>query len=304
MRQVPSKCPFCGEANIHNLDYCAICGKKFVQKSVENKVDPKKLSKDQKLKLKKMKKKRELTDLYKNKKITKEQYVKGMKKLGYGGQIEKALAFKKYIQEQVKAFEEMEIDPRASEGATYYDPNEAQTDLPRDENGNVIVDFTAARQNVRPTDDVPTVEYGTAENGGPAFGHSLFGDRGEREIKKVRAEAVWDDDEQEDEFEIDLEETKSGWWDDEEWELDWTDEDEEELTEWELEEEEWGIIDDDGELEVTFDEDEEDSGYEVTFEDDEVDFEIDEDDMELDDDEIEFEDDDSGWDSGRKRRNR
>ncbi len=288
MRQVPSKCSACGQHNIHNLDYCAVCGKKFSMPETREK---KKLSKEDKMKLKRLKKKNELTDLYKKKKITQNQYMAGLKKLGYGDQIEKAMAFKKYIREQVKAFEEMEVDPRAKEGATYYDPNESVTDLPRDENGNVIVDFTARSQKVRPTEEVPTVEYGPGEGGGPAFGKSLFGRSDSGGPKRVRADAIWD--EEEEDFEIDLEEVETGWWDDEEWELEWTEEDEEEF-------EDWGLVDDDQGLEVEFEEDEEDTGYEISFDEDEDDFEVDFE----EDDEKEDEEEEIGWDSGRRRRNR
>lgn len=290
MRQVPSKCSACGQHNIHNLDYCAVCGKKFSMPETREK---KKLTKKDKIKLKRLRKKNELTDLYKKKKITQNQYMAGLKKLGYGDQIEKAMAFKKYIREQVKAFEEMEVDPRAKEGATYYDPNESVTDLPRDENGNVIVDFTARSQKVRPTEEVPTVEYGPGEGGGPAFGKSLFGRSESGGPKRVKADAIWDDEEEEEEFEIDLEEAETGWWDDEDWELEWTEEDEEEF-------EDWGLVDDDQGLEVEFEEDEEDTGYEVSFDEDEDDFEVDFE----EDDEEEDEEEEIGWDSGRRRRNR
>ncbi len=310
MRQVPSRCPSCGEPNIHHLDYCAVCGIKFDpdQQVPATKVERKKgLSRDDKIRLKRAKKKKELTELYKKNKITNEQYVAGMKKLGYGSNIDKAMAFKQYIREQVKAFEELKIDPNGVEGGSYYDPNESVTDLPRDEFGNVIIDFTArpSSRSVRPTEDVPTVEYGTGNAGGPAFGESLFGKRRheparvKKEVlkvdriperrgpKRIRANAIWED-EEEDDFTLDLEDSTSGWWDDEDWELEWTEEDEEDFDEWEIdldeeEDEDWGLIDEESDLEVSFDEDdedeeelvlEEDEGYKVAFDEDEEEFEL------------------------------
>jgi hypothetical protein len=246
------------------------------------------LSKEQKMKMKKLKKKKELIELYKQKKISNEQFAKGMAKLGYSTDIEKAMEFKKYIQAQIQAFEKMDVSG-AQEGGYHFDPNESKAQLPRDEHGNVITDFSAGptrapAQNVhRETYVQPAMVSSrpppaATSQGGPLFGDSLFGggrptrERAPRkEVPKAtlkrdipvgrskhashrrkKADLEWDEEEEEEmvqeeemeeeEFEIDLEDEdlqgESGWWDDDEWELDWSDEDEEEWEDWELDEDE------------------------------------------------------------------
>ncbi len=313
MRQVPAKCPGCGEHNIHNLDYCAVCGAKFHQRTASGPPQKKKAgsTSEQKLKAKRVKKRKELTELYKRRKITVEQYSAGLRKLGYSTDMDKAEAFKKYIGEQIKAFEQMKMDPHAKEGESYFDPNASTSHLPRDEFGNVITDFSIGSDQsspvTRPTEAAPMVDHGAMASdgtGGPRFGMSLFGDRGpgkgkrvvNRPLKRARidsapdtarkgsprrrkAMADWDDDEEEviveEEIEMDMTERgkgESGWWDDEKWELEWTDEDEDEFDDWEVD------LDEEGEEEgwiLEFDEDEESEepnpAYDVTFDDDEND---------------------------------
>ena len=104
MADYPDRCPSCNEPNNGNLHYCAVCGMQFKRKApdpTQNKSKSKALSKEQKLKVKKLKKKKELIELYKKKKITSEQFTKGMAKLGYSTDVEKAMGFKKYIRVQI-----------------------------------------------------------------------------------------------------------------------------------------------------------------------------------------------------------
>lgn len=376
MRQVPTRCPSCGEQNIHNLDYCSICGKSFTSrtsKPVRSK--PRKMSpKEKKINAKRLKKRRELTELYKRKKISTQQYAAGLRKLGYSTNVEKALAFKNYIQDQIVAMENMQVDPNAREGDIYYDPNQANIDLPRDADGNVIVDFTVTTgekksSQRKPTESMPIVDHGSLQQSrdGPRFGHSLFGNRELREEKRVvdrvrkretprmlkddpvrkkgparkRALADWDDEEdegeEEDDFSIDLEEEggkgESGWWDDDDWELEWTEEDEEDFNDWNIEyedDEEDGWVlefeEDDEEFEeehheVSFDDDvefdieDEDDDEEFDYpgpDNDEVEFQIEEDEDEDDDEEdtdtdedefeIDDEDDEEDWGISKGRR--
>ncbi|MFO8051324.1 MAG: hypothetical protein R6V01_06455 [Thermoplasmatota archaeon] len=308
MARYPEVCKRCGNENSSDLSYCTICGARFglpVQNraSVGKKLDRRKISKEQKLKLKKVKKKRELTELYKNKKITSEQYINGLRKLGYGADVEKAMAFKKYIQDQIEAFEKMDAAPEGMEGQYHFDPNESKADLPRDEFGNPICDFSVRPTQAKATREssVPTMseqvqrspDMNNEADGsdGPVFGESLFSTsstkrtsadterkrgvpkgRLVKEMERPRkrrktgrtlaSDLEWDEDEEEvepdleeDEFVIELDEEEfegeSGWWDDDEWELDWSEEDEEEWEDWEmdLEEDEWEAVWDDEEEE-------------------------------------------------------
>ncbi|MEA3558659.1 MAG: hypothetical protein U9R75_05330 [Candidatus Thermoplasmatota archaeon] len=356
------------------------------------------------MKLKKMKKKKELTALYKGKKITGEQYVNGLKKLGYAADVEKAMAFKKYIQNQIEAFETMEVAPAGMEGQSHFDPNGSRSDLPRDESGNVITDFsvtptaaTATKHQTAPevmthTHEAPSMRDDRGPSSGPLFGESLFSSSGgpgpdrrmeKKEVPKgghvkevkapvkragrrsISTDLEWDDDDdvfdplkyqkeaqdeefvidlEEDEFVIDLEEEEiegeSGWWDDDEWELEWNDEDEEEWEDWDLDvdDDEWDAIWDDDldesedssdlgggvregdEDEFVIDEreeeeeeededegednDEDDEDEEDEFEDEDED-EEDEDEFVIDESEDEEdEDDDRDWGASRRRRRR
>ncbi|MGA1793197.1 MAG: hypothetical protein ACMUHM_04540 [Thermoplasmatota archaeon] len=230
------------------------------------------LTKEDKIRLKKLQKKKELLGLYREKKITEEQFVKGMNKLGYSADVEKVLAFKKFIAEQIQAFEKMDVSG-AKEGEYHFDPNESKAELPRDEFGNVITDFSviprpAAQAHISETYTQPRMVSArpppsTTSARGPLFGDNLFdGERASRkneprkEIPKATLkrdvplgptrisnrrrrgmDLEWDEDEEEEEFEIDLEDPEHGWWDDEEWELDWSDEDEDEWEDWELDDE-------------------------------------------------------------------
>jgi len=335
MRQVPARCSRCGQPNIHHLDYCAVCGHRFRQETPAVRTSQGKgnLTREQKLKAKRIKKRKELIRLYNSKKISREQFISGLRKLGYSTDIDKAEALKKYIREQIRAFEEMKVDPRAGEGAVYFDPNESRTDLPRDENGNVITDFSipANERSGRPTENTPTIDRGAYMTGAgdgkaPYFGSSLFGESGtssgrevpkrrgttapspriDREpprkkvVRRIHSAVDWDDEEEEEEeeFEIDLSEGKageSGWWDDDEWELEWTDEDESEFgdidVEWDEEEEdEWELEED----RIEWDEEYEDGSGEDEYDYDETEVGTEEEGMVLDPDEEEMEDDDGG----------
>ncbi|MFW3145542.1 MAG: hypothetical protein ACMUIE_01875 [Thermoplasmatota archaeon] len=273
-----------------------------------------KLTAEQKLQLKKYKKKKELVELYKKGKISQKQYITGMRKLGYSDDIEKALEFKKFIKEQIRAFEKMEVGPPGSEGGYHFDPNESKAELPRDEHGNVITDFSvsprpaSAESRTAPPmvtinpQGAPRTVMTRSEGGGPIFGDSLFGRGGDgtsssksqkKEIPKATlvmdkpgqgggkkrtrlAELEWDEDEEEEEeeeFEIDLSDGEgageSGWWDDDDWELEWSDEDEDEWESWEdeIEEDEWEAVwDDEGEGEEDQDDEEDDGEDEFVIE--------------------------------------
>jgi hypothetical protein len=261
-------------------------------------------SKEEKLRAKRTKKRKELTELFKRGKITTEQYAAGLRKLGYSTDIEKAAAFKKYIREQIKAFEEMKVDQAGDGSGYYFDPNESRTDLPRDEFGNVIYDFSVSGQEKtemkRATEDVPSVDHGLIRRDsrqGPVFGQGIFGERSSRKerrraerkerpriydesekgpakrsMRRIRALADWDEDEGEPdviktETVLELEEEgESGWWDDSDWVLEWTEEDEEEYDDWVVEIEE----DDEEEWILEFEDDEMDGEFEVIFEEEEI----------------------------------
>jgi hypothetical protein len=353
MAGYPDRCPSCKEPNIANLNYCAVCGIHFKTSAPQSQGKPaskKAVSKDQKINVKKLKKKKELIDLYKRKKISNEQFSKGMAKLGYSTDVEKALEFKKYIKAQIQAFEDLDVSG-AEEGGYHYDPNESEAKLPRDENGNVIIDFsigptpaashptqteTYAEPRMISSRPPPT----TTSSGGPLFGQSLFGGSSSTKQKTPRKEIPkatlkrdvpvgsrknlhrrkkddmeWDDEEGEEEivedeemveeeFVIDLDDEdaqgESGWWDDDEWELDWSDEDEEDWEDWEID------SDEDDEWEIWEEEHEHPPGLTVEFEDDEE-----EDDDVFDprthrkvEEEEDEEDDDEDWDEPRARRKR
>jgi len=299
MAGYPAKCPSCGEANPSGLNYCARCGAVFKRSdgpvASGRKKEPGQASREQKLKLKREKKKKELIELFRRGKITRDQFAGGMRKLGYSTDIEKALEFKKYIREQIKAFEKMDVSG-AEEGGYHFDPNESKAELPRDRYGNLITDFSVSPRPAK--EQSVSVPYHShyaevvgarttrsdapsSSGSGPAFGESREKSAGrtpDREIPKAKlrtdrtvipaprsrhrsGDLDWDEDEEE--FEIDLGEEfegESGWWDDDEWELDWSDEDEEEWESWEEEEDddEW----------VWEEEDELPDGVTVEFEDD------------------------------------
>jgi hypothetical protein len=294
------------------------------------------LSREQKLKVKKLKKKKELVELYKKKKITTEQFTKGMSKLGYSTDIEKAMEFKKYIREQIKAFENLDVSG-AQEGGHHFDPNESKAKLPRDEFGNVMTDFSvsptkaASTHTHHETFEVTTMAStrqptASASHGGPLFGESLFKSSGPQRSKTPREEIPkgklkrdiplgrrtqhkirgrdldWDEDEEEEEeeeFVIDLDE------EDFEGEKGWWDDDEWELDWDEEDEEDWE------EWEIDLDEEDEWEKWEEEEEDEEedelppgisVEFEDDEEEEDSEGDEEEEEED--YWEDPRRRRRR
>ncbi|MGA1873445.1 MAG: hypothetical protein ACMUHY_07205 [Thermoplasmatota archaeon] len=276
----PVICPGCGASVKVPAGKCSSCGAVFGGPDKARKP----LTRDDKIRLKKLHKKKELLELYRNDMITEQQFVKGMSKLGYSTDVEKVLAFKKFIKEQIRAFEKLDVSS-ANEGGYHFDPNESKAELPRDEFGNVITDFSvsprpagahaAVAVHSRPSMVSANPPPITGSGRGPVFGDTLFdGTRPSRRkevreevpVGKLRREVTagaarstrrrrggldleWDEDEEEEEeFEVDLSRAHKGWWDDEDWELDWDDEDEEDWEDWDLEEdeeeEEWEIWED------------------------------------------------------------
>ncbi len=178
MMGFPSKCPSCGEVNSSGLDYCVVCGIKFkMAQQIPQGRGPsrRKLSKEGKLKLKREKKRGELTELFKRKKITLEQYRKGLKKLGYTTDIDKAAEFKKFIRSQIKDLKDMKVPPPG--GPTErYDPYASKAELMRDDSGNLMTDFMVQptpvnRKKMGAIMDTPS---GGGPAQGPLFTDSLF----------------------------------------------------------------------------------------------------------------------------------
>lgn len=282
----PKRCPHCDEPNPTGLSYCAMCGKRFIRggtEKIRSGPGKKELRKREKLKKKREKKKRELIILLRKKKITPSQYRKGMRKLGYHSDADKAEALKKFIHEQIKEFQNMDL--RETGDGYYPDPYESGAELPRDESGRIITDFTASGSNPSESENGPrVVEFTNRSQGnGPLFGESLFPGSGDNETRaepprhivtespepasgpRRRTARKREDWMEQEEFEIDLEEEpwweddedewwelenegEDGWWDDDEWELEL---DEEDWEDWE-DEDEWDDTDGD---EVVFDED-------------------------------------------------
>ena len=172
------KCPSCGELNSSSLDYCAICGIRFTraQQAPQGRgPSRRKLGKEAKLKLKREKKRGELTELFKRKKITIDQYRKGLNKLGYTTDIDKAEEFKKFIRSQIKDLQEMKVPPQG--GPTErYDPYASRAELMRDKSGDVMTDFMvkaapANRKEMGAIMDAPSMG---GHGQGPLFADSLF----------------------------------------------------------------------------------------------------------------------------------
>lgn len=178
MMGAPSKCPSCGELNSSDLDYCAICGIRFTraQQSPQGRgPSRRKLNREAKLKLKRERKRGELTELFKRKKITLEQYRKGLKKLGYTTDIDKAEEFKKFIRSQIKELKEMKVPPQG--GPTErYDPYASRAELMRDKSGEVMTDFMvkAAPANRREMGAIMDAPSAGGPGQGPLFTESLF----------------------------------------------------------------------------------------------------------------------------------
>ncbi|MCK5774361.1 MAG: hypothetical protein KAH57_11280, partial [Thermoplasmata archaeon] len=178
MMGAPSKCPACGELNSSSLDYCAICGIRFTrtQQAPQGRgPSRRKLGKEAKLKLKREKKRGELTELFKRKKITLDQYRKGLKKLGYTTDIDKAKEFKKFIRSQIKDLKEMKVPPQGGP-AERYDPYASTAELMRDKSGEVMTDFMvkaapANRKEMGAIMDAPSMG---GHDQGPLFADSLF----------------------------------------------------------------------------------------------------------------------------------
>ncbi len=146
----PDICPNCSERNAFNLDYCAVCGLRFHSRkagpknagpgSVSHKgrkVDP--------AALKVMKKKRALLTAFREGRISEEKLRKGLRDLGGSEEVERALDLKKFLEEQIKTFESMDLSGQRD--GDFPDPDTPQTDLPRDENGAPITDFRASAED-------------------------------------------------------------------------------------------------------------------------------------------------------------
>jgi len=132
MTYPPVKCPKCGEPNNTGINYCAVCGSIFPRSAgAAQSAKRGKMSAEMKLKLKKEKKRKELTDMFKSKKISLEQYRKGMNKLGYATDADKAEAFKKFIRGQIKDLQKMDAAPKGMEGQSHFDPYQSNSDLAR-----------------------------------------------------------------------------------------------------------------------------------------------------------------------------
>ncbi len=178
MMGFPSKCPSCGEVNSSDLDYCVVCGIKFkMTQQIQQGNGPsrRKLSKEAKLKLKREKKRDELTGLFKKKKITLEQYRKGLKKLGYTTDIDKAEEFKKFIRSQIKDLKNMKVPPPGAP-TERYDPYASKAELMRDDSGNVMTDFMVqpAPVNRKKMGAIMDAPSGASAARGPLFTDSLF----------------------------------------------------------------------------------------------------------------------------------
>jgi len=177
MAYPPAKCPECGEENGSKLSYCSVCGHRFVRKKGTGAgLDRRRLTRDQKLRMKKEKKKRELTELFKAKKITMEQYRKGLNKLGYVTDVDKAEELKRFIRSQIRDLQSMKM-PQAGQGGYRHDPYESKSDLVRDEYGNVITDFMVSPSRADPKGQGSYVDHSSGvryEGKGPLFGESLF----------------------------------------------------------------------------------------------------------------------------------
>jgi hypothetical protein len=74
--------------------------------------------------------------------ISEERLRKGLKDLGGSEEVERALDLKKFLEEQIRSFEKMDLSSRG--GGYYPDPDASQSDLPRDDNGAVLTDFGAS----------------------------------------------------------------------------------------------------------------------------------------------------------------
>ncbi|MBN1540042.1 MAG: zinc ribbon domain-containing protein [Candidatus Thermoplasmatota archaeon] len=145
MAPYPVRCPSCGEPNDSGLNFCPVCGDRF---KVGTPTGPypvaatgKYTSNNERLRKKKLRKRAELFDLYRKKKITREQFDRGMENLGYSSDVDQVLAFKKFIREQIQAFERMEVDGGVERGS-HSGHLRSEADLPRDRYGNVITDFS------------------------------------------------------------------------------------------------------------------------------------------------------------------
>lgn len=146
----PDICPNCSERNTFNLDYCTVCGLRFHsgrtnQKSIgpggtpaiKKKVDPGTL--------KIMKRKRTLLTAFREGKISEEKLRKGLRELGGSDEVERALDLKKFLEEQIRTFEQMDLSGQRV--GDFPDPDTPQSDLPRDENGAPITDFGASAED-------------------------------------------------------------------------------------------------------------------------------------------------------------
>lgn len=218
----PDICPNCSERNTFHLDYCTVCGLRFSSKTVPKEAgrpSPKPRTPDGP-ELRKLRKKRALLTAFREGRISEEKLRKGLRGLGGGEDIERALDLKRFLEDQIKSFEGMDL---SRQGDGYFpDPDEPQSDLPRDDNGAVLTDFGASAEDRdfirkgRPFQTSPSVTGPTLfKRGSPSVPNNTprKTERTEAVRRTVRASGIdWDEDEDEEaewgddesDFEIDL----------------------------------------------------------------------------------------------------
>lgn len=146
----PDICPNCSEKNTFNLDYCTVCGLRFQAKRVapvgaDPTSGPAKKKSIDPATLKVMKKKRTLLTAFREGRISEEKLRKGLRDLGGSEEVERALDLKRFLEEQIKNFEQMDLSGQRE--GYFPDHDTPQSDLPRDENGAPITDFRASAED-------------------------------------------------------------------------------------------------------------------------------------------------------------
>ncbi|MCU0798754.1 MAG: hypothetical protein MUC62_03675 [Candidatus Thermoplasmatota archaeon] len=188
----PDICPNCSERNGFNLDYCAVCGLRFhARKAIPRSAGPgspnasrKKVDPET---LKIMKKKRTLLTAFREGRISEEKLRTGLRDLGGSEEVERALDLKKFLEEQIKTFEQMDLS--GQRGGDFPDPDTPQTDLPRDENGAPITDFRASAEDRDFVTKGRPFETRSGASGASLFERSRPDGRGPRKVETVGAAA-------------------------------------------------------------------------------------------------------------------
>lgn len=204
----PGTCPNCSERNTFNLDYCTVCGLRF------NRRDPKvegrgakKAPAKQRVdngELKRMRRKRALLTAFREGEISEERLRAGLRELGGSEDIERALDLKRFLEEQIKSFEGLDLSGQRE--GYFPDLDEPQSDLPRDENGAALTDFGASAEDRDFIKKGRPFQTGHVNNGSSLFrrgrGIHQSDSAGVLEGSKrkvVRASGVdWDEDDEED----------------------------------------------------------------------------------------------------------